>query len=94
MQKVNVTIGESTVKALNIKSPVQNATIAQGTPVILLWDAPADASSLNPEIFVSANNGYTNYSALNGSEIKSGHLNGNETSNKWRLGFTLNLSAS
>ena len=69
MPKVNVTIGESTVKALTIKSPVQNAVIVQGTPVILQWDAPADASTLNTEILITSDNGHTGYSAPNGSEI-------------------------
>ncbi|KGK91796.1 hypothetical protein DP73_01850 [Desulfosporosinus sp. HMP52] len=70
MPKVNVTIGENTVKSLTIKSPVQNATILQGKPVFLQWDDPADASTLNPEVLIqSTTKGTYSYSAQNGSEI-------------------------
>jgi putative cell wall-binding protein len=70
MPKVSVTIGQNTVQPLTIKSPVKNATIYQGTPVILQWEGPADSERLDAEIMIDSVNGWTSYSALNGSPIE------------------------
>lgn len=67
--KANVIIGEITYKPLTIISPEQNATIVQGTPVILQWDTPPDASGLDVEIQITSDSGTTSYSASNASEI-------------------------